>query len=818
MGSSRLTLDGRWLHPQGRSIIALYDGSEKTSEKDNDIKRTLEKTFQDQGFRLVFHDINRGLPAPWLLGNARGIVTWYRDGKMKNAANYCKWLAMEIKNGKKVIIMDNFGAYQDSKTDKWVDLHTVNEVFNSLGVTYKAQWTGDAEKLELASQDNTMVGTTAPIDFTRISHYYLFSKISSSVKDYLTVKRKDLENSESSVIFSHPNGGMAFSRYFMTMEPLSKKEVPNIDLPRFIADCLEDDRSFDIQKALIVWDRETDLGTEYLKNIVWTLEYAKIDYAILELKDLQKLMASDLKPFTTMILCTKHLSGIKDPYSIQMIKDHVGAGGGLLVVRCAASSELNEVLGIKSQGPKAKLTQEGMKLTEPFFPGAEAILYARGKLNSAMQDITLSEKAHVLARSLRPDKDYPEGVPIAWLNLYGKGRAVCWSSDFLQYKHLRGILLQTLLLTQPVSAYSLANIENISIDDCPQPLYNDYKEPIGSTMKLTDTEFCLNVWWNDMRHLSQTYGIQYSFYTIFDYGARMAPPFDSKHFYQGKDGASLELARRVLVNNFELGFHGYNHEQLVLKSWTKPGWRDRQTMKQALLAARALWERLFPETERPWSYVAPMDLIDKAGKQTLHEVFPSIRVISTVTGMHNNGSNEREFGQDPDVPEFFDMPRVSAGYLFTQPVKNDLINYIALFGVWTHFVHPDDIFGRYAQTVDEMEGEKPSDWPTLFGSAESMFSFVHSTYPWLRNMSTKDASIEFERYFDDRRTVKIEKDAVVIGFTSGSRSNKYFCVKINDGARIVDAENCRLVQEYKEANLYIYRTKSSNAIIKLTRG
>jgi len=192
----------------------------------------------------------------------------------------------------------------------------------------------------------------------------------------------------------------------------------------------------------------------------------------------------------------------------------------------------------------------------------------------------------------------------------------------------------------------------------------------------------------------------------------------------------------------------------------------------------------------------------------LKEVFPSIKVLSTLLCEYGEGIREQEFGVDPDVADLFNIPRVTGGYEFSQMTKNDLINSILTFGIWTHFVHPDNVFGQYAQGLDNRKDTtQAGNWQEMISSFDSLFSFVRTHYPWLRNMSTKDSYYQLTRYFDDQMSVVLEDDTVVVNFSSGSDYEKYFLLRLNNGKVVSEVKNCKVVHVYPDQNMVVVKAK-----------
>lgn len=804
-----------FITPKKNIVLALYDASEKTLQAKSGIEKFIKSDLEKMGLTLKYHDISRGIPSKKITHDIRGIISWFTDSKMKNASSYCKWLSEEIDEGKKVIILDNFGAYQDSKTGEWTSMSEVNEVFSRLGVIYKANWTQDSTLLEIVYKDPSVVEKVSPLDLSSINHYYLFEKKDSSLKPFLIVKRKDSPSSESNIIFSHPNGGMALSRYFMTTDAKTSQSAPNIDFSIFLNKCFLGESALKEQRFLVVWDKEGDTDNEYIDNLAKTFEYAKLSFEVIKFEKAESLLLSDLSKYTSVIFITENLWKIDDERLAQTFKDYVSSGGGIMVMMHCGNDMFNDMFGITRMYDYYPKALEGLKLSKSFFPGSPAFSFFGKEFEQGSIKFEIKKDIEVLAWSGSRDEMYPEGIPVAWVNKFGKGRVVFWNSNCLVNKTMRGILLQSIMLAQNSSVYFLANIENIHMDDSPQPMYNILKDPVKTDYNMTDTRFYMDVWWKDILALSKKYGIRFTFYAIFNYDNVIEPPFTSRAYEYGENSAFKELTARILENNFELGLHGYNHQSPIIATKEVPGWKSKKYMKMAMMRGREIWEKEMPKSEIPISYVAPMNVIGPEGKKALHEVFPEIKVIS----QHYSESikeREQEFGTDPDVPELFDLPRVSAGYWFDQDSKNCMIDAINNFGVWTHFVHPDDVYGRYSVGDDyAVAGKSAGNWSEMIASTHEMFDFARNTYPWLRNMTTKEAYYELIRYFERNATVEMENGNIKVTFTSGDNEKKYFCLRVNDKKVISQIKDCKLLHTYDTLNMFIFETDSNIARIEL---
>jgi len=94
----------------------------------------------------------------------------------------------------------------------------------------------------------------------------------------------------------------------------------------------------------------------------------------------------------------------------------------------------------------------------------------------------------------------------------------------------------------------------------------------------------------------------------------------------------------------------------------------------------------------PKSYVPPSNYIDSTGLAKLSQGMPSLKYMqSTYLGEFEEGGL-REFDPDPYNNHFFDFPRISSGYVLAPTNEWEIESMYMCTGIWTHFVHPDDVY------------------------------------------------------------------------------------------------------------------------------
>ena len=113
------------------------------------------------------------------------------------------------------------------------------------------------------------------------------------------------------------------------------------------------------------------------------------------------------------------------------------------------------------------------------------------------------------------------------------------------------------------------------------------------------------------------------------------------------------------------------------------------------------------------------------------QALPDLEVIS---GIYTDEEEEGEVCvQDFTVAEdgIAEFPRVTAGMAPDDYEQLSALSALGLYGVFSHFIHPDDVFDP-----DRSGGKS---WEELYRSYCTWMDDIHKTYPWLRSLSATEA-------------------------------------------------------------------------------
>jgi len=222
--------------PVLRSVLGLYDSSEGLTASDNPIQQRAAFVLHHLGMNVIFHDIHQGLPPDEVMSEIQGIITWFTDGRMKNPEAYCRWLAKQRHEGRRLIILDTLGAGEDS-FGKPTSLEGMNTAFGALGLRYGGGFSRQQLSLDIRRHDPDMT------EFERKLHgdeliYEQWTSIDPANRIYLTIAQKRIPGSESALVVSGPHGGFVGPGYVTYTDPGTFKTRWRINPFRFFEEAL----------------------------------------------------------------------------------------------------------------------------------------------------------------------------------------------------------------------------------------------------------------------------------------------------------------------------------------------------------------------------------------------------------------------------------------------------------------------------------------------------------------------------------------------------------------------------------------------------
>ena len=433
-------------------------------------------------------------------------------------------------------------------------------------------------------------------------------------------------------------------------------------------------------------DSKDSLSIKYYSHYKKICDYTKIPFNFKLLSRFNSQATFESSTRVVVVRSTKGLSSSVIPTLIQFV-----ASGGVLVLPSVNEDyRFHYLMGIKPDAPmEYDVTSKGMLIETPVLAGKTKVNLFRNTGHFAYSKSNFNDNVTVHIWS-----DTEHRMPVLIENQICKGKVLYFNTSKEFDKRDRGLLFATLLKGLSGIPFPLANASTIFLDDFPSPLYDVKKEPIKTEYNMNMNEYVYKVWWPDMKKLAKKHDLKYTALLAFDYDDLQRAPYSFKQWDYAKMRigknknkiTSNYLSLDLLKDKHELGFHGYNHISLLKEEWKQP-----IQIAFALKASQKKW-LVNNFQEFPVSYVPPSNYIDKYGLEELKKGMPSLKFMSSLyLGELEEGGN-REFDMDPFHKDLFDYPRISSGFYLKDESFYDVFSTYLYTGIWTHFVHPDDVF------------------------------------------------------------------------------------------------------------------------------
>lgn len=527
-------------------------------------------------------------------------------------------------------------------------------------------------------------------------------------------------------------------------------------------------------------DNDDPLSRDYEKDIRKVCDYTKMPFSSVDIKAWN---ASPVIKKSTRVIClleTKKLSQA----NIAKLTDFVSTGGTLFVPFAGDDHRSAFLFGFKPEAEFATdIKSKGFVFKIPVLPNLKNKTYSEESIHYSYAKENFGKKIRVLATALN-DPTFPTIIE----NNIGSGKVILYNTTLAFTKIDRGLLFSGILKGLEGIPYPIANTSTVFLDDFPSPLYNAKEEPVKSEMNLSISDFVKKVWWPDMENLAKKYKISYSAMICFDYKNKTQPPFlfdqwnEMKMKADGRMFATSDwLVHDVAKKGHELAFHGYNHVEFIKGEWPNP-----QFIPTALKAAQKKWQ-VSNFGDFPVTYVPPSNHIDGDGVNFLHQGMPSIKYLCSLYLGNLEDGGAREFDFDPYNKNLFDYPRISSGFYMDTQTKFATESAYLFTGIWTHFVHPDDIYqidrpGNISQGDDDLRNARNLGWRTTKGKDYGLLSELDG---YLQQMTT---TYPMMRFANGGQAGKIVNDWRASKFSHTSDEGSYTVAEINPGASISDSQ------------------------------
>lgn len=194
-----------------RKILALYAMEKGDSLRDTPIHLHAEMPLNHLGMEVEHANVNEPLPTEEAMKNFRGVLAWFEGaGDVNDPAAYCAWLKKQVEKGRKIVLLGEGGFFKNNR-------RTLNpecrKLFGFLGIEYVSQFSDNAYFFDVVHKDSTMVEFERKLLLTEPLFYNDFQILKPGANVYLRMRRSDVADSVSDLVFTAPWGGFAYKTY-----------------------------------------------------------------------------------------------------------------------------------------------------------------------------------------------------------------------------------------------------------------------------------------------------------------------------------------------------------------------------------------------------------------------------------------------------------------------------------------------------------------------------------------------------------------------------------------------------------------------------
>ncbi|QUH31715.1 DUF2194 domain-containing protein [Vallitalea guaymasensis] len=541
------------------------------------------------------------------------------------------------------------------------------------------------------------------------------------------------------------------------------------------------------EKHLIIYDENSAGGQLVKDNVIKAYEYMKKDYDLIEVKDVKTINQS----YETIVVTSLEEETFS---SFEDLERYVANGGNAFIVyHSTTDSFINAIFGIEEIGETVE--SDGILLKDNLLIKSDGYRVNNNTITNSMREVTLSQAATVYAETA-------DSIPFIWDMDYKNGKFMIYNGTSLEAKENRGLLTGALGLLVDDYIYPILNAKICYIDDFPSPVPSGFDENIYRDYGLTIEEFYKRVWWSDILKGAKLYDVKYTGVIIETYNEDVKPPFETAS-YDTKNNLIM-YGRELLKNDGELGFHGYNHQSFAPEGFIKEDlgynfWESTEDMMGALKEINRYSKEVFPYYNFK-VYVPPSNILHPMGRAAIKEAVPSINILAS---LYLAGEESDAYVQEFEIAkdQMIELPRITYDYINEEGEDWSIYTTINFFGVFSHFIHPDDIL--------DPNRNMGYSWEEMKEQYNEMLKDIKDNYGWLRSMTASQAAEELKKYLQcDVKFVKNENG--IYGFMTNFRKDMYFILRTEK--EIKKTVSCTVSEI--DNNIYLVHTLEPEFAVK----
>ena len=587
-----------------------------------------------------------------------------------------------------------------------------------------------------------------------------------------------------------------FSRMdgFLHMYSVKKNALQKVGFDAISSSIGENERD----QYLIIYDPH-DVASVFMRHrMQWLLKQKKKACVSAAIWD-----DIEIKPeYRGVLVATGHIAKVLSWDKVISYVENGGSAAVLSKLNTRQETEENSLAKLYPLGVReldGDLNTTGLSLQSNFMIGGRGFEIPEGKAyQTDTTKVELSADAYVHIRSA-------EGEPLLWENQVGGGRFYVYNGALRDDKTNIGIMTSLIAHCGDEGVYPVLNAKLFYIDDFPAPVPEGNFDKIYDELGVSTVAFFRDIWWPYMRQCAEEYGLKYTGLIIESYGDQVKGPFKPTQGRAARDNL-IVYGRELLDMGGELGLHGYNHQSLAVEGYNQDKlgyevWESQADMEEAMRELRRYIHEVYPDYEFT-TYVPPSDILSPEGHAAVKAAFPELLTYSSLyDGLYEERAYYQDFERNEDGTH--EIPRVSSGYAPSKAEIWDEISVINYIGVFSHFVHPDELF---------YEESKDLTWGDMATGFQAFMAEVSNRFPWLRPTTAFEATVSMDDCID--MDYYVERHNEKMRFHCQNQKNPLYFIlrtkrevekaegmtweKIDDDAYLLKADESEAVIYWKE--------------------
>lgn len=587
----------------------------------------------------------------------------------------------------------------------------------------------------------------------------------------------------AAAVIQFTRSDLVFSLFSNTNQFVVEKEGEIIEIPQ----------GFKREKYLIIYDAN-DLSSVPTKNNIQTmLEYYKKDISVVEITELDSI---EFNSYENIITTFEYFESSP---KLPTLFDYVKSGGKwFLAIRPVETTFLldNEsIFGIKTSN--SLIDVNGITIIDDILLNSSGTEIKEDFIQNSSLYVTLSNEANLHCQSI-------DGTPLLWDIDYFEGKIMFFNGTMLNEKINRGLITGSLSYLNEEFIYPIINAEVNFIDDFPAPVPDGFSASIQKEYNMSTKDFYRNIWWPYIQKLGSKYELIYTGLIIQNYSNIVNPPFDALDSAEGKKSLAI-YGKELLQLGGELGIHGFNHQSLAPHGFIKEDlgytpWETEEDIVSAIEEVVSFSHSVFSKYDF-CVYVPPSNILSPMGRSALLKSMPNLKMIA---GVYIQDAFADSYAQEFEVIDgIVEFPRLTSGYHYNEEYLWSTINGVASLGVFSHFIHPDDIL--------DIERASGKTWKDLSIDFEKIQKLPNKRYPWLNNCAGSEAAYETIKFLECTPYIKKTENEISVAidnfreetsfiFTTEKKINKFRgceLTKLTDTTYLVKAKKPNFTLSFK---------------------